>query len=276
MALGVLTGERREDVTGREPKGRAGVASLIAPPDRWLKANPARLLTGRRPVGAGHPRRTVRPTRSLRCILPAGPIWGDRMSRGKSPDGRRRSRIWLGPPGRGGERLSHLFEIEPARGRDFESRLDELRADVHRLERQVEELGHATLSADTAFEQSAPSGRDAGRPLRRTVDLRSGPPEIDRNYWLGHCEGFAVFIGGSRFGAIECIRFQTRLDRPDLLEVRCGRFGRQVLLIAIEEVDVVDPEKEAVILNASYRPLRVGQRLRSRLNQLWAPHHVGG
>jgi hypothetical protein len=176
MALGVLTGERREDVTGREPKGRAGVASLIAPPDRWLKANPARLLTGRRPVGAGHPRRTVRPTRSLRCILPAGPIWGDRMSRGKSPDGRRRSRIWLGPPGRGGERLSHLFEIEPARGRDFESRLDELRADVHRLERQVEELGHATLSADTAFEQSAPSGRDAGRPLRRTVDLRSGPP----------------------------------------------------------------------------------------------------
>jgi hypothetical protein len=107
------------------------------------------------------------------------------------------------------------------------------------------------------------------------VELNRVRLASDRNYWLAHCEGFTVYIGETPLGAIECIRFRSRIDRPDLLEVRCGRFGRQALLVPVEEVDVVDPDEEAVVLQVSYRPSWAGQRLRTRLNQLWTPHHAG-
>jgi hypothetical protein len=196
------------------------------------------------------------------------------MSRGKSLDGGpRRSRVWLGPPPRGGERLSRVFGIgSPNRQDIIESKLEELQAELRRLDEQVCELRERTPAPDVI----APAPKSPHQPLRQLVELHRLPLASDRNYWLAHCDGFTVYTGNNPLGAVDGIRFQSRIDRPDLLEVRCGRFGRQVLLVPVEQVEFVYPEEKAVVVQISNRPSGVGQRLRSRLNQLWSPLHVGG
>jgi hypothetical protein len=70
------------------------------------------------------------------------------------------------------------------------------------------------------------------------------------------------------------MRFQSRVDRPDLLEVRCGRFGRQLLLVPVSDVEAVEPEEETVVLQSQGRVPGTRERLHARLEQLLAPLHA--
>lgn len=66
---------------------------------------------------------------------------------------------------------------------------------------------------------------------------------FDADYWLGHCEGFRVECQDKLVGFVENVRFESRIDRPDELIVRCrGLFGGE-LLIDAEEVAVIVPSE---------------------------------
>jgi hypothetical protein len=114
-------------------------------------------------------------------------------------------------------------------------------------------------------------GIDSRQSVRPIVELRRASLASDRNYWLSHCEQFTVYAGGDHFGVVEGMRFESRIDRPDLLEVRCGRLGRQLVLIPVDHVEVVEPDQNVIVLQASDRAAGVREHLRLRLDQLLTP-----
>jgi hypothetical protein len=114
--------------------------------------------------------------------------------------------------------------------------LDAHLARIASLEKRLEELTPAT-------EREEPrrlSSRSV--PDRRAVPAHEGDARAslaDRSYALARCEGFEVDAPNGPVGFVEGLRFISRIDQPDLLEVRGGRFGRQLLLIPIEQVEDV-------------------------------------
>jgi hypothetical protein len=67
---------------------------------------------------------------------------------------------------------------------------------------------------------------------------------------LARCEGFRVDSPHGVIGYVEGLRFVSRIDEPDLLEVRGSRFGRQLLLIPAEAIEEVLADEERLILRA--------------------------
>jgi hypothetical protein len=179
------------------------------------------------------------------------------LSRGKSRgDGRRDSRAWLGPPGQGGERLARVFGVGSSSEQDVERTLDDLRRTLIRLENEVNEL--TSIVRRTVSHASPP---DPGRPP--VVELPRVPQASDRDYLLSRCDHFTVYAGERIVGAVEGMRFRSRVDRPDLLEVRCGHLGR-LLLVPVGDVERVEPEERKVVLQDA-RPIpgvRGSRRLR--------------
>lgn len=84
-------------------------------------------------------------------------------------------------------------------------------------------------------------------------DARRAPAEPD--YRLSRCEGFDVNSPTRRVGVVDGLRYLSRIDRPDVLEVRAGPFGRQLLLIPVEveEVDQILVEEGRLILRSTPR-----------------------
>jgi hypothetical protein len=60
--------------------------------------------------------------------------------------------------------------------------------------------------------------------------------DFDRDYWLGHCEGFQVRAGRRRLGFVEEV-----LDGGRVLAVRGGFLGRRVAHVPVSEVFAVVP-----------------------------------
>ena len=188
------------------------------------------------------------------------------MSGGKSQDGGRRdSRAWLGPRGQGGERLARALGVGSVGEQDIAAKLAALQADIRRVEERLREL-----SADAGLDNpNVPR-----QPRLPMVELNREPLASDRSYWLAHCDDFTVLAGESLLGVVEGARFQSRIDRPDLLEVRRGHLARRTLLVPVEDVAVIDHRSKVVVLEDSYRVTGIRERLRSRLNQLKAPLHA--
>jgi hypothetical protein len=104
-------------------------------------------------------------------------------------------------------------------------------------------------------------------------DPRRSPSPQDR---LRRCEGFAVESGKVLVGVVEGIRFVSSIERPDVLEVRGGRFGRQLRLIPTALVDQVIAEEERVVLRETPLGARRGPllRLRTELARLRVPREA--
>jgi len=132
----------------------------------------------------------------------------------------------------------------------------ELSAEQEELARMAEEL-HTQASRIAALksrlealtewsslEPASCAGGAAGESLRT-------PAEQD--YTLCRCEGFEVDSPTRRVGVVDGLRYLSRIDRPDLLEVRAGPFTRELLLIPVEEVDQILVDEGRLILRSTPR-----------------------
>src|SRR5712691_2483760 len=143
--------------------------------------------------------------------------------------------------------------VEPARG-DWLRRQQPPRRRAWALEEQL--FGRIEAIAE----------RSNGH--RPTVDPRPTQAELDRDYWLCRCEGFAVESPSGHVGFVEGLRFRSRVDLPDLLEVSAGRLGRRMLLIPVAGVETIESEEEVLVLREDpvARSRRTGE-LVARLGQ---------
>jgi len=156
----------------------------------------------------------------------------------------------LGPvPGTGSGDSARELADELAREQEGLERLQEdLRETLLRIARVERKLSQLRSIAAADGKRAAPSQARAPAPARRVVDPRPSQEALAREYWLCRCEGFQVDSPAGRVGVVEGLRFLSRLDQPDLLEVRGGLFGRVLSFIPVEEVeDVVAAERRLVI-----------------------------
>jgi hypothetical protein len=72
---------------------------------------------------------------------------------------------------------------------------------------------------------------------------------IDRDYWLSRCQGFAVEEGDHCIGQVDAIEYQTRIDAPDWIVVRTGRFMPRTERVPVGEVDAIWPTDHALVLH---------------------------
>jgi hypothetical protein len=182
----------------------------------------------------------------------------DRTEHWLGPDQAARSRPWayeeilLGSDGHGNDRhdLSAL-----AAGLAFD--LTELKRMQNELHDQVVRIA-ALEGRIQALRQAAPEAPEerVAEPVPE-FEARSlpsypafpGAPEVAHS--LARCEGFQVESPEGFVGFVEGLRFVSRIDEPDLLEVRGGRFGRELVLIPAEAVEKVVPEEERLVVRAA-------------------------
>lgn len=81
------------------------------------------------------------------------------------------------------------------------------------------------------------------------------PTSFDREYWLGHCEGFRVEYEGGALGFVDEVRSPPDFTEKRMLAVRAGMLGRRLLLVPAEEVAFIVPRAERIWLKSSPRIL---------------------
>lgn len=140
---------------------------------------------------------------------------------------------------------------------------DEERAELARLEHALDQQGslianlQAQLHKLTTAERDEPGdlGLRRSRPSQRTFSA-SESLASQRSRLLARCEGFKVDSPTGAVGWVEGIRFISRIDQPDLLEVRGGRFGRELFLIPSELVEEIRITEQLVVVRSA--PVRSG------------------
>jgi hypothetical protein len=135
---------------------------------------------------------------------------------------------------------------------------------IEDLEGRLRELAPGATSS--ASSRALPRSRTMPA---ETVDSPS--PVVESAYSLARCEGFRVDSPIGPVGFVEGIRFVSRIDEPDLLEVRGGRFGRELMLIPIEAVAEVSQDEGRIVIRTALDPSsdllhEVGDRLRRALH----------
>jgi hypothetical protein len=142
-------------------------------------------------------------------------------------------------------------------------------ARISELERRLDELKGVQPVSDVAGAPAPlpPAELPPSRPRPTLPHSRSGPLDWDgvghagwngdgaaddrRDDLLTRCDGFDVEAPEGLVGFVEGLRFGSRIDCPDLLEVRGGRFGRQLLLVPVEEVDEIRLADRCVVLRSA-------------------------
>lgn len=81
-------------------------------------------------------------------------------------------------------------------------------------------------------------------------------------YWLAHCEGFSVESPGGRVGLVQDVRCSLDSCDVNALVVRCGRLGRQVVVVPVHQIEAVVPRETRIILRRD--PLIVPPRRAAR------------
>ena len=183
-----------------------------------------------------------------------------------SPQGEERVEQWLGPGTvrsrrwaypelllgtageHGGQELSALaagLAADLAELRRLRNELLDQVVRVAALEGRVQALTQP--SGDPPAETEPRLDEEAGLP---SFPTSSGSEESrDRDTLLLRCEGFEVDSPVGLVGFVEGLRFGSRIDLPDLLEVRGGRLGRELLLVPVEAVQEISPDEERVLVH---------------------------
>lgn len=183
----------------------------------------------------------------------------------------KRAEQWLGPGKAGRERRWAYEELLLGSNGDGEQAGElsalaaDLAVDLADLKRLQNELYDQVVRIAglegriRALQQGAPAEPDLEEPtedVRAAVDVRSLPsdpalPQAQRpRRSLARCEGFEVSSPEGVVGYVEGLRFLSRIDEPDLLEVRGGRFGRELVLIPVEAIEDVDVEEERLVVRS--------------------------
>lgn len=187
----------------------------------------------------------------------------------RSPDGGRRD--WVAPEHAARSRPWAYEELlfgpsgETRRAEELNALAADLACDLAELRRLHGEVldeivRTAGLEGQLRAHVQSPEPFSADRerePRADEVELRSFPseraPGEREPVVLTRCEGFRVDSPEGTIGIVEGLRFASRIDQPDLLEVRGGRFGRQLLLIPVEAVEAVSPDDERLVLRSAPR-----------------------
>lgn len=172
------------------------------------------------------------------------------------------ARVWLGGAARGGERLARIFQVgRPARASELAAELADLRTRLGTLERELSTLDQHSHGSDAGPQPASNAP---------TIDLPRVLPS-ERDFQLRRCERFAVFAGARPLGVVDGIRYESRTDRPDVLEVRSGRLGRRLVLVQVDDVEAIDPDEEVVLVSEACATPGIRERLRDHLEQLSMP-----
>jgi hypothetical protein len=150
-------------------------------------------------------------------------------------------------------------EREQSKEREaLSEQLQRERAELVRLYKDLDRHLARIVSCERRLRELGGGEPDASRPVPSTIlphtrALPTGTPDSpaatdERSYLLARCEGFEVVSPAGVVGYVEGLRFVSRIDQPDLLEVRGGRFGRQLLLIPSEQVEEVRAGEERVLV----------------------------
>jgi hypothetical protein len=164
---------------------------------------------------------------------------------------------------------------ERAREREISSATDELereRAEVARLRRElVEHLAVVEvlqrrlrdLTGDTTGERPRPT-----LPRRTDEDSDAARSSRDWSRLLVRCEGFDVESPVGPIGIVEGVRFGSRIDRPDAVEIRGGRFGRRLAVVPVEDVADIRVDERQIVLDEVPPDLMddLGDRVRRALH----------
>ncbi len=190
--------------------------------------------------------------------LPQEPDRGERWLGREEP---RRSRRWAYEELLFSEDATAAKEELRSLATDLARDLAELRRMQNQLLDQVVRIAELEGRVETLMQAgrslpNEPTDHRADESQVRSFPsdpIRSGAG-LERGSALARCEGFQVDSPQGTVGFVEGLRFGSRIDRPDLLEVRGGRFGRQLLLIPIEAVDEISVPEERVLLRIATRP----------------------
>jgi hypothetical protein len=142
--------------------------------------------------------------------------------------------------------------------------LENERGELARLHQQLDEHVVRISSLERRLGELTPAEGDKPRPvpLKTLPRTRAAPADTgdsgaisaELSYALARCEGFEVDSPTGLEGFVEGLRFISRIDRPDLLEVRGRRFGRQLLLVPVEQVEEVRVAEELVLVRGALTP----------------------
>jgi hypothetical protein len=115
---------------------------------------------------------------------------------------------------------------------------------VAALEGRIQALVHATGDPPAASKREVVEAASLPSFPSSTASEESR----DGAALLARCEGFEVDSPVGVVGFVEGLRFGSRIDTPDFLEVRGGRLGRELLLIPVEAVEEVSHEDERLLV----------------------------
>jgi hypothetical protein len=185
-----------------------------------------------------------------------------------SQPGAEDKRHWLrsdeGPRSRAWAYEDLLFGSSREYARELAGIVSELvheRTELARLYEELDAHFERIANLETRLKDLAPAIESHGlprssgnpRPARVARVVTTGPrgSSAERSYSLARCEGFEVDSPSGPVGFVEGLRFVSRIDQPDLLEVRGGRFGRELLLIPIEHVEDVLVTEERIVIRSA-------------------------
>jgi hypothetical protein len=189
------------------------------------------------------------------------------MSRSEqgSPQGVERVQQWLGPgpstrsrrwayadlllgDREGTDELGALaadLAVDLAELRRLQNELNDEVVRVAALEGRIRALVHPSADAPAETEVEP---REEIATLPSFPSSASAEESRDADVLLLRCEGFEVDSPVGLVGVVEGLRFDSRIDVPDFLEVRGGRLGRELLLVPVEAVQEIWPDEERVLV----------------------------
>jgi uncharacterized coiled-coil protein SlyX len=175
-----------------------------------------------------------------------------RAKRNSSGEDRRRE-DWLGYGASGRARRWALEEelFGPSARRRMlealETDIAEEQSELARLEDDVQRQAQR-IARSRARLAALRNTRSSRARLAEAVMAPSltAPPE--RSYALCRCEGFQVDSPTGKVGVVEGLRYQSRIDQPDALEVRAG-WRRRLLLIPVDDVDQIFVDEGRLAVN---------------------------